>query len=122
MDNGYASTVVTDPFAISQSKKLVKPKWDRDRQKLSVENSIVKHFKVPAPNQEVILAVFEEEGWPTSIDDPLSPHPVIDPKQRLHDTINSLNRNQKNRLIHFRGNGSGRGILWELLRPVDVNV
>ena len=77
---------------------------------------VVKQFKVPALNQERILAAFEEEGWPVHIDDPLPPHPEQDPKRRLHDTINSLNRNQKNPLIRFLGNGNGQGIRWELSR------
>ena len=67
-------------------------------------------------NQERILAAFEEEGWPVHIDDPLPPHPEQDSKRRLHDTINSLNRNQKKRLIQFLGNGNGQGIRWELNR------
>ena len=77
---------------------------------------VVKQFKVPALNQERILAAFEEEGWPVHIDDPLPPHPEQDPKRRLHDTINSLNRNQKKPLIQFLGNGNGQGIRWELSR------
>ena len=58
---------------------------------------------------------FEEEGWPAKIDDPLAPQSQQDPKRRLHDTIKCLNRNQKNELLHFRGDGTGEGILWELV-------
>jgi hypothetical protein len=43
----------------------------------------------------------------------LSPSPDVEPKRRLHDTINSLNRNQKNQLLRFFGDGSGTGIRWE---------
>ena len=93
----------------------LKPSWNRDLQELRLGNTIVKRFKVPAPNQEMILAVFHEEKWPAYIDDPLPPHPDFDPKRRLRDTINSLNRNQKNKLIHFRGNGSGDGVRWEFV-------
>ena len=103
----------------SESAPLVVPKWDRELQELRLGESIVKRFKVPAPNQEMILAVFEEENWPVYIDDPLTPHPAIDPRRRLHDTINSLNRNQKANLIQFRGNGSGDGVRWELINYVD---
>jgi len=92
-----------------------KPQWDRDRQELRLGDSVIKQFKVPATNQERILATFEEEGWPIRIDDPLPPSPDQDSKRRLHDTINSLNRNQKRRLLHFVGDGSGQGIRWELV-------
>ena len=90
------------------------PTWDRERQELRLGNIVIKQFKVPALNQERVLSAFEEEGWPVHIDDPLPPHPEQDPKRRLHDTIISLNRNQKNRLIHFSGNGNGQGVRWEL--------
>ena len=76
---------------------------------------IVKQFKVPAPNQEVILAAFEEESWPVRIDDPLPVHPCIAAKRRLHETITSLNRNQRLRVINFSGDGSGQGVRWEAL-------
>ncbi|MDH3717264.1 MAG: hypothetical protein OES79_03995 [Planctomycetota bacterium] len=91
------------------------PHWDRDRQELRVGEVVVKRFKAPAANQETILAVFDEEGWPPRIDDPLSPCPDLEPKRRLHDTINSLNRNQKTRLLRFFGDGSGTGIRWEFV-------
>ncbi|HLA84191.1 MAG TPA: hypothetical protein VJL29_05315 [Thermoguttaceae bacterium] len=91
------------------------PTWDRDRRQLRVNANIVKEFKVPAPNQEIVLAVFEEERWPPKIDDPLPHAPDIDPQRRLHDTINSLNRRQRHRLIHFHADGLGQGVRWEIL-------
>jgi hypothetical protein len=91
-----------------------RPIWDRDRQELRIGSSIVKQFKVPAPNQEVVLAAFHEEGWPVRIDDPLPPRDDIQPKRRLHDTIVSLNRNQKTKLLQFSGDGSGEGVRWEV--------
>ncbi len=97
-----------------QTDELV-PKWDPDRLELRVGKSIIKKFQVPAANQELILATFEEEGWPVRVDDPLPPHPDQDSKRRLHTTINALNRNQRDRLIRFRGDGHGEGIRWELV-------
>jgi hypothetical protein len=91
------------------------PKWDSDRRQLRVDATIVKEFKVPATNQVIILAVFEEENWPPKIDDPLPQKSDIDPQRRLHDTINSLNRRQRHRLLHFGADGLGRGIRWDFL-------
>jgi hypothetical protein len=99
----------------SGAAQLQQPKWDRDRRQLRVGSSIVKEFKVPAMNQEIILAVFEEERWPAKIDDPLPRKGDIDPQRRLHDTINSLNRRQRHRLVHFSADGLAQGILWELV-------
>jgi len=91
------------------------PTWDSDRQQLRVGRVIVKEFKVPAANQEAVLAAFQEENWAPRIDDPLPPMPNQDPKRRLHDTINSLNRNQKHSLIRFLGDGKGEGVRWEFI-------
>lgn len=102
--------------AASALPLTMSPTWDRDRQQLRVGKVIVKEFKVPASNQEAILAAFQEENWPPRIDDPLSPVPDQDPKRRLHDTINSLNRNQKQSLVRFLGDGSGQGVRWEFTR------
>lgn len=93
----------------------VTPHWDSDLQELRINGLIVKQFKVPAPNQEMVLAAFEEENWPVRIDDPLPPQVDQDPKRRLHDTIVSLNRNHKHRLIRFMGDGSGEGVRWTVV-------
>jgi hypothetical protein len=92
------------------------PHWDRFRRELRVAGVVVKHFRVPAPNQEAILTAFEEERWPPHIDDPLPPRAGLDSKERLHEAISRLNRNQRHRLILFHGDGTGRGICWELYR------
>jgi hypothetical protein len=89
------------------------PLWDRDRQELRLGPAVIKRYKVPAPNQEMILAAFEEEHWPARIDDPLPVNHGLEPKRRLHETITSLNRNQLERLIRFMGDGSGQGVRWE---------
>jgi hypothetical protein len=94
-------------------KPKAAPHWDGQRHQFRVGGVLVKEFKVHSPNQETVLAAFQEEGWPPRIDDPLPPHAEIDPKRRLHDTIKSLNRNQKNRLIQFMGDGSGEAVRWE---------
>jgi len=95
------------------------PRWDRDRRELRIGGKLVKVFKLPSPMQEAILMAFEEEHWPPRIDDPLPGHPEHLPKRRLHDTIKSLNRNQKNSLIRFMGDGTGEGIRWELVASKD---
>jgi len=98
---------------------LVLPYWDADRRQLSLGGTVVKHYKLPSPNQEMILTAFEEEDWRPRIDDPLPPVSHLNPKRRLHDTIKSLNRHQKNRIVRFAGDGRGEGILWE---PMPSNV
>jgi len=92
------------------------PRWDAKRRELRLAKRLLKRFRVPAPNQEIVLAAFQEEGWPNCIDDPLPPKGDLSPQRRLHDTIKALNRKhcQKPPLIHFLGNGTGKSIVWEL--------
>jgi len=112
-----AAEPVPRPVANEVEPAPLVPTWDSDRQQLRVGRTIVKEFKVPAANQEAILASFQEEGWAPRIDDPLAPKLNQDSKRRLHDTINSLNRNQKHALIRFLGDGKGEGVRWEFVQP-----
>lgn len=91
------------------------PSWDAQRHVLVFQDRIVKQFRSCAVNQETILSAFQEEGWPSRIDDPLIPTPLLDAKRRLSDAIKHLNRNQLCRLLLFHGDGTGQGVLWEQL-------
>jgi len=113
MLNGEAST--------RQSSDARIPTWDEQRQELRLGDKVVKRFTAPARNQQLILAAFEEEGWPTHVDDPLPPGSIDDPKRRLHDTIVSLNRHQQRALLRFAGDGKGEGIRWELVAAKGSN-
>ncbi|MCA9054456.1 MAG: hypothetical protein KDA75_11505 [Planctomycetaceae bacterium] len=75
--------------------------------------AVIKRFRVPAHNQELVLTVFEEEGWPNVIDDPLPQLAAVDPIRRLQATIRSLNRNRIAPSLRFFGNGSGGVVCWE---------
>jgi len=98
------------------AEKALHPHWDSLRRELTLDGQVVKRFRVPAPNQEAVLMAFEEEGWPAMVLDPLSPQDEQDGKQRLHDTIKSLNRSRLARVIHFSGDGTGEGVMWEQSR------
>ena len=76
----------------------------------------MKRFRVPALNQELILAAFEEEGWLAHLDDPLPRPRNCNAKERLHAAIKRLNRHQVKPLIRFRADGSGSGIIWDAVR------
>ena len=89
---------------------------------LRLGQCVVKEYRVPSLNQEAILTAFEEEGWPHRIDDPLSPQADQDPKCRLHDTIKRLNGHHKDRLIRFRGDGTGEGVCWEYVEAAVLTI
>jgi hypothetical protein len=83
-----------------------RPEWDATARVLWFRDSECKRYRRTAPDQETLLAAFQEEGWPDAIDDPLTPG-------KLATTVESLN----NRLQHIRFslNGAGTGVCW---RPV----
>jgi hypothetical protein len=93
----------------------LKPAWDVRSRELRVGEWLVKKFRVPARNQELVLSVFEEEGWPAYIDDPLPRKAEIVPKRRLQSVIVRLNSSQLAPILRFHGNGNGEGIGWQLL-------
>jgi hypothetical protein len=102
-----------DVRATSPLRPVASPHWDPNRRELRFCGQIVKRYRVPAPNQEIILTAFEEEGWPEFIDDPLIPDDDQEPKWRLQATIKSLNRHQLAPLIRFHGNGNGLQVHWD---------
>jgi hypothetical protein len=91
------------------------PVWEPCRSELRVGSYLVKRFRCPAPNQQAILEAFERAGWPSRVDDPLPPAAEQCPKRRLHDAIKCLNRRQVHAVLRFFGDGSGKGVLWELV-------
>jgi|HubBroStandDraft_6_1064221.scaffolds.fasta_scaffold483610_2 hypothetical protein len=101
---------VTDPIAACNR---ITPEWDALRRELRYEGKVIKRYRVPAHNQELILAAFQESGWPECIDDPMRPSVGQDSKERLLATIKSLNRNQRTHLIRFHGNGNGQQVYWQ---------
>jgi hypothetical protein len=105
---------ICNPGASTDAGKCT-PRWHGSDSTLFLGSQIVKRFTRPSPNQEIILATFEEEGWPERIDDPLPQANGIDPKRRLHDSIKWLNRNQATRLLQFSGDGSGEGVRWQAI-------
>ena len=104
------SSAVTPPTAPYPT-----PCWDRQLRELRMGDVVVKRFRWPAENQEQVLDAFQEQEWPSHIDDPLKHDPKICPKRRLHDTLKCLNRKQINEVIKFRGDGTGQGVLLEII-------
>jgi hypothetical protein len=89
------------------------PRYERADRLFCWGQQVLKHFLQPAANQETVLLAAEEQQWPGWFDDPLPPAPRKNPKKRLHDTLQDLNRRQRAQLIHFKGDGTGRRVGWE---------
>jgi DNA-binding NarL/FixJ family response regulator len=93
----------------------LRPHWNVATRELTAGGVLVKSFQQHSPNQFAILAAFEEEAWPKKIDDPLRREGIVDPKERLRATIKSLNRRQRQKLVRFFGDGTGKGVAWQML-------
>ena len=85
--------------------------WNRDTGELFYGKQLIRRIASPqrATNIVAILNAFQEEGWPRRIDDPL---PRGSDTQRLREAIRTLNLGLER--IHFRADGSGEGIIWEV--------
>jgi len=92
----------------------IHPNWNSELRELTLCGLLVKRFRTPAARQELILTVFEEEGWPGRIDDPLpsARERLLSGRDRLHEVVKSLNRNQKKGRIRFSRDGHGQGVCW----------
>lgn len=112
---GSRKTVSPVPRAPNDPKQAprITPVWNPNLRELRYREKLVKKYCVPAANQELILAVFQEECWPEWIDDPLPPALDADPRRRLQATIKSLNRNQTVPLLRFHVNHGGQIVTWE---------
>ena len=88
------------------------PEWNPENRELYFDGHLVKRFRTRANNQERVLSAFQEEQWPSRIDDPLPPAPGQSSSQRLRDTIKCLNRRHHVSRVRFHCDGTGQGVLW----------
>jgi hypothetical protein len=88
------------------------PIWDHNRRELWFGGCLIKRFKVRAPNQERILDAFQEEAWPSCIDNPFPGGLKAAAYEQLHDAIKNLNRHMLCQRLRFHGDGSGLRARW----------
>jgi len=98
--------------AMKHHKGTGRPHWDFESRELTFQSIVLKRFHHTAPNQELLLQTFEEQGWSRFVDDPLPRTADISPEQRLRDTIKQLNRTIVPKLIKFHTDGRGKRVLW----------
>jgi hypothetical protein len=93
------------------------PFWDADLGKLWVGDTLIKAYREEAENQRLVLAAFQGQHWRHRIDDPIPGKQcerLSRAKRRLRDTITGINADHITAgVIRFRGDGTGRGIIWE---------
>ncbi len=91
------------------------PRYDARRRILHWRGAVAKRLARQAPCQETVLQAFHEAGWPERISDPLGEEYDLDPKERLRETVKSLNEGLAEGTIRFHADGTGGGIRWEVV-------
>jgi hypothetical protein len=95
---------------LAGSAAPIKPRWDRNTRTLWFGNRAVKQYRQPAQGQETILSTFEEDGWPSRIDDPLDPGKLRDVLRNLRESLPGDSP------LKFESDGKGQGVLWEPIK------
>jgi hypothetical protein len=90
---------------IQKSDSNAKPHWDADLKELWFNGMLCKRYKRVAVDQQTILATFQDDDWPSRIDDPLTPG-------ILKDTIDNMRKVFRFTPIEFCADGTGKGVLW----------
>ncbi len=93
-----------------QASAALKPRWDGQRGELWFGDRLCKRFGQQAKDEKIILAAFEQAGWPARIDDPFPRDRDTDPHQRLADTARRLN--QQNSSLRFEVEDTSLAIVW----------
>jgi hypothetical protein len=94
------------------TENVSKPRWLKDKRELWFEGQIVRQIRnaTRAKNIIAILDAFEDSGWPTQIDDPVTSGGDSSQRRR---TIESLNKDLKR--VRFSCAGDGESFRWEIL-------
>ncbi len=101
----WALSVVCD------QRKGRKPRYDPVTRELSRGGKRLKTYRRHAHSQESVLLAFEAQGWPERIENPLEEEQGVDRKERLRETVKSLNDGLRGKGIRFRADGMG-GVRW----------
>lgn len=109
LNDDRASNARRPPSLTSDAPIVEKPKWSAARSELQFRGK-KRRYRPTAGNCRPILAVFEEEGWPPRIDDPLPRGPD---GARLRSAVRQLNAGLEG--MRFLTDGTGEGVLWEAI-------
>jgi len=101
------------------SRKQI-PRYDAIDGCLYVGELAVKRFRHPAPNQQLILISFGEQGWPYHIVDPLPASRDVCAYDRLANAVRRLNLHQQNTLVHFGIAESGTAVTWKIVMSNSI--
>lgn len=108
-----AFSLVAEYCNDQSSRVTAKPRYDVATHSLCLGDVSVKRFRQSAPNQQLVLLAFEEQGWPGVIDDPIPHRFGTCPRERVANAIRRLNRSQLGDIvIRFGLADGGESIYW----------
>jgi hypothetical protein len=99
-----------EPAEGVRARTATGPYWDDRRRTLFWDGRVVKHYRYDAPNQELVLKLFQTQGWARCVEVILPDDGGGSYKERTHDTIKNLNRSVRP-FLRFRQAGSW--VSWE---------
>jgi hypothetical protein len=110
LDPGFRTAMVACTIRVARNALVTKartlPNWDGDW--LTYDGVELYQPDGRAKNRIKVLEAFQEEGWPTSILDPLEPDPT---GNRRRQTVEDLNSKQD--VLRFYCPGNKEKICWE---------
>jgi hypothetical protein len=100
------------------------PHWDAAERRLWFGTTLLHEFRQPAEKQTALLDAFQANGWvERHVSYPIAREPnetESEYQDRLHHAIKNLNRAMPAGTIHFRGDGTGRGVWWDYAPPTGA--
>ena len=92
-------------------RRKVIPVWDGERE-LRYKGVLVKLYEREAPEQQRVLAAFEEQGWPALIENPRQHLDGDNLKAQLKSLVNNMNCGMQRPLIEFLSRDAGHMVAW----------
>ena len=89
------------------------PRYDRDLRELWLGDALIHCFAPQAKKEIAVVEMFEAQGWPRCIHDPLGDPADRGFEHHLHSVVYELNHGQRRRLIRFSCDAGARRVRWD---------
>jgi hypothetical protein len=91
------------------AEKVSLPVWSRATAQLTYQGKVIRILNAKGKDIRLILDAFEEQGWPSRVDNPL---PGGKDSRKLRRAIENLNKFLTT--LRFSADGAAAGILWHM--------
>jgi len=108
-------TAALSLYPLFEESKL--PRWEARHRRLWLGEMLLKQFAREAPAQEMLLATFEAQGWPDTVDNPFTGDAGITAQECLENAVKGLNRRHLVIVIRFGLIADRSGAKWRFVPP-----